>query len=653
MKTKLALSPCGSLFVGAGRAALALRVHFPSVFPFSSQPEKTTTMKTYLRQLQNFCMISLPAVLSFICLRAEAADFTVTSLGDNNAVGTLRRAVSDAELSPDVVCNIYFNVPVALLPGVISLNPANGVPGENGQMDINNHVMAVIKTLNIFGPGATNLTIFNPGGRIFYVNGGTTVISNLTFTGTVSGADGANGTQISNSGSPGSLAKGGAILQEIHNTKLYFYNCSFQACQAKGGKGGNAYAPVSGPPANGGAGGDAIGGAICNGGPLIPAGDLFLNNCTFSGNSALGGNGGTGYSSGGGGNGGDVLGGALTDMYANTDVVIVNSTFAGNNAYGGQGGTGGAAVGGDTTGGPGGNGGDARGGGIYVFQGCPDPDCTGFIHTTVSQNTSIRGNGGAGGAGPAAAGTPGTAGTAYGGGLYFNVMNPGTLPINNTIIANNFNQPSGVIGTGPDVWGVFASGGYNLIGNNEASTGWFTTAHNPPDLTGLPTSALDPKLGPLQNNGGQVLTMAPLACSPAIDFGTTAGLPFDEIGQNRPKVVSSAPVAGTGCDVGAFELQNYPAGPAVALNIQHVGNSVVISWPASSCYVLQQSPTLNPPNWVYSAASTTMGMIQQVTISPGSCSVASVNSILDSLSEAKASVASRAELRESRMRPRW
>ena len=37
----------------------------------------------------------------------------------------------------------------------------------------------------------------------------------------------------------------------------------------------------------------------------------------------------------------------------------------------------------------------------------------------------------------------------------------------------------------------------------------------------------------------------------------------------------------------------------------------------------------------------------------GSCSVASVNSILDSLSEAKASVASRAELRESRMRPRW
>ena len=35
------------------------------------------------------------------------------------------------------------------------------------------------------------------------------------------------------------------------------------------------------------------------------------------------------------------------------------------------------------------------------------------------------------------------------------------------------------------------------------------------------------------------------------------------------------------------------------------------------------------------------------------CSVASVNSILDSISEAKASVASRAELMESRMRPRW
>ena len=35
------------------------------------------------------------------------------------------------------------------------------------------------------------------------------------------------------------------------------------------------------------------------------------------------------------------------------------------------------------------------------------------------------------------------------------------------------------------------------------------------------------------------------------------------------------------------------------------------------------------------------------------CSVASVNSILESISEAKASVASRAELMDSRMRLRW
>jgi hypothetical protein len=37
----------------------------------------------------------------------------------------------------------------------------------------------------------------------------------------------------------------------------------------------------------------------------------------------------------------------------------------------------------------------------------------------------------------------------------------------------------------------------------------------------------------------------------------------------------------------------------------------------------------------------------------GACSVASVNSILESISEAKASVASRAELMDSRMRLRW
>lgn len=561
-------------------------------------------MKTNRRPLQKICAMSLATALSFFCLRAEAHDYFVTSLADNLAGDTLRDAVSAAELHPDMVCHIYFNIPAVLLPGVITLNPANGVAGESGQMDINNHVIVmgnpVIKTLNIHGLGATNLTILNPGGRIFYVTGGNTVISNLTFTGTFTGANGANGTLNSIHGADGSEGMGGAIWQRNSGTELYFYNCSFQSCGAKGGKGGNAYVPIAtGLPALGGKGGDALGGAVCNGGPqFIPAGDLFLFNCTFAGNSALGGKGGTGYRTGSGGTGGSVLGGALADNYAGTDIVIVNCTFGGNIATGGKGGTGGAAQG-DMTGGSGGNGGDSSGGGIYVLHGCDN--CTGTIHTTVSQNMSVNGIGGAGGAGPAV-GTPGTDGTAYGGGVYFagNGTNTDTFPIGNTIVANNFNQPAAVIGNGADVWGVFTSLGYNLIGNNEASSGWFTTAHNPPDLTGVPTAVLDAKLGPLQNNGGQLLTMAPLSCSPAIDFGTTGGFPSDEIGQTRPKIITSSPAAGRGSDIGAYELLYYPTNGTTVLNIvkNTTGGTVLVSWPASSCLVLQQTADLAHPMWV-------------------------------------------------------
>jgi hypothetical protein len=540
-------------------------------------------MKTNQCPLQKFCAMSLAAVISFFCLRAGAASHLVTSLLDNAAGGTLRDKVTAALVDGDPVSTIAFNIPANQLPGVITL--------VNGQMNLNAN-----KTLVIIGLGATNLTIVNSGGRIFHVTQGTTVISNLTFTGTFTGANGADGTLNSIHGVDGSTANGGAILEESIGTLLYFYNCSFQTCQAKGGKGGNAYSPISGNPANGGLGGGAVGGAICNSG-----GNLFLFSCTFSGNFALGGTGGTGYRTGSGGTGGNVLGGALADIYGGTDIVIVNCTFAGNIANGGKGGTGGAAVQaqGDMTGGPGGNGGNSRGGGIYVLQGCDG--CTGTIHTTVSQNMSVNGIGGAGGAGPVV-GTPGTDGTAYGGGMYFagsgNAGN--TLPINNTIVANNLTQPTTVIGNGEDVKGNFASGGYNLIGNTEDSSGWKTPAENPPDLTGSPTSVLDAKLGPLQNNGGQLLTMAPLSCSPAIDFGTTGGFSSDEIGQTRPIIITSSPVAGRGSDIGAYELLSYPTDRTTVLNIvkNTTGGTVRVSWPASSCLVLQQTADLAHPMWV-------------------------------------------------------
>jgi predicted outer membrane repeat protein len=64
----------------------------------------------------------------------------------------------------------------------------------------------------------------------------------------------------------------------------------------------------------------------------------------------------------------------------------------------------------------------------------------------------------------------------------------------------------------------------------------------------------DPQLGPLQNNGGQMDTMALLAGSPAIDKADSTGCPStDEIGTTRPQ--------GPACDIGAYEVPPPPPTP--------------------------------------------------------------------------------------------
>jgi hypothetical protein len=62
----------------------------------------------------------------------------------------------------------------------------------------------------------------------------------------------------------------------------------------------------------------------------------------------------------------------------------------------------------------------------------------------------------------------------------------------------------------------------------------------------------NPKLGPLQLNGGSTTTHALLAGSPAIDAGTNVGCPaIDQRGIIRPKDGNGDSVAI--CDIGAYE----------------------------------------------------------------------------------------------------
>lgn len=114
-----------------------------------------------------------------------------------------------------------------------------------------------------------------------------------------------------------------------------------------------------------------------------------------------------------------------------------------------------------------------------------------------------------------------------------------TLSLKNSIVAGN----SGAA-TSPNILGVVAAGDYNLV--DDAAGATLAGDHN---IIGQ-----NPKLGPLQNNGGASPTMALLPDSPALDAGST-NLTTDQRGVKRPQHIAD--------DIGAFEVQSAPPTPAL------------------------------------------------------------------------------------------
>jgi hypothetical protein len=137
---------------------------------------------------------------------------------------------------------------------------------------------------------------------------------------------------------------------------------------------------------------------------------------------------------------------------------------------------------------------------------------------------------------------------AYG---YGAIGNQGTLAVTSSTIWGNtgvygvWNDP-GTIGSQfgarntivQAVSGTVASGGHNLVGSTSGGGGFQST-----DLLNV-----DPKLGPLQDNGGPTMTMAVQPGSSAQDAGDNSSAPFfDQRG--FPRIVNGK------IDVGAYELQ--------------------------------------------------------------------------------------------------
>ena len=179
---------------------------------------------------------------------------------------------------------------------------------------------------------------------------------------------------------------------------------------------------------------------------------------------------------------------------------------------------------------------DAFGGGIYIYT----------SGTTTVSNSTLSGN--------SAVVLPGCLSfVGEGGGVYTQF---GTLAVNNsTVSGNNASFGGGIVG-GTVQNTILANGqncivvtslGYNLSSDTSCNF------NNVGDLNNT-----DPKLGPLQNNGGATQTQALLSGSPAIDAGNPSGctdgnghlLKTDQRGAPRPDKEDTS-----GCDMGAYESQ--------------------------------------------------------------------------------------------------
>ncbi len=140
-------------------------------------------------------------------------------------------------------------------------------------------------------------------------------------------------------------------------------------------------------------------------------------------------------------------------------------------------------------------------------------------------------------------------GSGNGGGVYVSGLVSATLTVRNSLVAGNFDSSTGTRHL--DCSGVITSEGYNLVEDTTGCT-----------IVGSPfgnITAVSPDLGPLQNNGGDTLTHALLAGSPAIDAGNPLGcadengidLIIDQRGYARP--IDGDGDGSARCDMGAFE----------------------------------------------------------------------------------------------------
>jgi hypothetical protein len=236
-----------------------------------------------------------------------------------------------------------------------------------------------------------------------------------------------------------------------------------------------------------------------------------------------------------------------------------------------------------------GNNSGRRGGGLDSYSSALNID-----HSTISGNTAVSTGGGIGkyqsGLSIADSTIAGNTSTnSRGGGLYLysvgSTATPATIT-GSTIVGNQATSAANGRGGGLYAYfGVLHLQNTILAGNTAAKSGPDEATYNgnvtlafsflgspfggvvydaPPGGTNIIGG--DPKLGPLQNNGGATDTRAPAQDSPVVDRGSAFGLTTDQRGFPRtfdvPWLGNAA--GGDGTDIGAVELGGGAFPPSVA-----------------------------------------------------------------------------------------